>query len=51
MPTIIDLDREISDLRAELQGCVLTRKERRDSEHRLEQALAEVRRRSEEGEA
>lgn len=43
----IDILTEIEQLRAELQDCALTRKERRDSERRIKHLRAEVRRRCE----
>lgn len=51
MNTIIDIHAEIAELRAELSGCILTRKERAETLRRLEVALteAERRRKAEEG--
>lgn len=46
MTAIHDIYAEIAELRAELADCILTRKERAETQHRLEEALAEAERRS-----
>lgn len=45
MNTIIDIYAEIAELRAELSGCILTRRERAETLRRLDEALAEAERR------
>ncbi|MFG1287885.1 hypothetical protein [Xanthobacter versatilis] len=40
MTDLIDIHTEITELRAELSGCILTRKERVDAFRRLEDLLA-----------
>lgn len=45
MEDIRDIYAEIAELRAELTHCILTRKERRETQLRLDQALAEAERR------
>lgn len=50
MTKVLDIYAEIAELRAELAHCILTRKERRESQRRLEELLAEAERRSREAE-
>ncbi|MBY3060337.1 hypothetical protein HF263_30490 [Rhizobium leguminosarum] len=45
MEDIRDIYAEIAELRAELAYCIMTRKERRDTQLRLDQALTEAKRR------
>lgn len=45
MKDIRDIYQEIAEQRAELMYCILTRKERRETQERLEAALAEAERR------
>jgi hypothetical protein len=47
----IDIWQDIEELRAELANCHLTRKQRIGTQRRIEALLAEVERRSREGEA
>lgn len=42
---ITDIYQEIAEQRAELMHCYMTRKERREAQHRLDAALAEAERR------
>jgi hypothetical protein len=48
MTMVLDIYAEIAELRAELTHCILTRKERRDAQRRLEELLAEAEHRSRE---
>ncbi|ETR79473.1 MULTISPECIES: hypothetical protein [Hyphomicrobiales] len=48
MENVHDIYAEIAELRAELAHCILTRKERRETQQRLDQALAEAERRQRE---
>lgn len=45
MEDIRDIYAEIAELRAELAHCILTRKERRETQLRLDRALVEAERR------
>ncbi|MGR9426272.1 hypothetical protein [Rhizobium leguminosarum] len=45
MKDIRDIYQEIAEQRAELASCILTRKERKETQARLEAALAEAERR------
>lgn len=45
MRDVRDIYQEIAEQRAELMGCILTRKERKEAQQRLEAALAEAERR------
>ena len=45
MRDVRDIYQEIAEQRAELMGCILTRKERKETQQRLEAALAEAERR------
>lgn len=51
MHNAICIHQEIAELRAELAGSILTRKERAEAQARLDQLLAEVDRRRETEEA
>ncbi|MFC3207574.1 MULTISPECIES: hypothetical protein [Hyphomicrobiales] len=50
MENVHDIYAEIAELRAELAHCILTRKERRETQQRLDQALTEAERREREAE-
>lgn len=50
MTQLLDIHAEITELRAELAHCILTRKERRDGLRRLEELLTEAERRGREAE-
>ena len=50
MENVHDIYAEIAELRAELAQCILTRKERREAQQRLDQALTEAERRQREAE-
>ena len=50
MEDVHDIYAEIAELRAELAYCILTRKERRETQQRLKQALTEAERRLREAE-
>jgi len=49
MENVHDIYAEIAELRAELAHCILTRKERRETQQRLDQALTEAERRGARG--
>ena len=50
MNEIHDIYQEIAELRAELSDCILTRKERKETQQRLQEAVAEAERRRGEAE-
>ncbi|WP_371349453.1 hypothetical protein [Ancylobacter sp. IITR112] len=50
MTKVLDIYAEIAELRAELAHCIFTCKQRRESQRRLEELLAEAERRSREAE-
>jgi hypothetical protein len=50
MEDVHDIYAEIAELRAELAHCILTRKERRETQQRLDRALTEAEHRQREAE-
>ncbi|HEV2575454.1 MAG TPA: hypothetical protein VGU72_27215 [Beijerinckiaceae bacterium] len=50
MEDVRDIYAEIAELRAELAHCILTRRERHETQERLDQALVEAERRQRETE-